>query len=110
MSLSEDLQNDWDELKESMDAGRVIKGILLLSRIAGEFAAMAGVLVAALKVATILSGGLAALGVPFAASTIQNLLTQAWPKILIAYDKMNREERQDLREALVFLNLSPKLF
>ena len=62
--LAHDLSADWERFKSEYDKGDTVKGLLILGRIAGEVIGMIMLIVGAMKVLTVVTGGIAALGLP----------------------------------------------
>lgn len=108
--LSEDLERDWDEVKSSMDKGDILQGLLVLGTITGEIAAALSLIIPLVKALTFLTGGVAALGVPFLVTPLQALLANQAKAIQKKYENLSREKRNALVSALVFLGISPRIF
>jgi hypothetical protein len=108
--LSDDLDKEYRELKQALNAREVIRGIRILSVIASEFTAIAALVIAAITAANTLTGGLASLGIPISAGAIHAALRQGLPQILKQYENLSREDRMAVKKALVFFHLSPSFF
>jgi hypothetical protein len=108
--LENDLNNEVEKLKESFNAGDIIKGLIILSGISAELAALLAVVIATLGTIGMVSGGLGYLGIPLAAGTINLAVRQAVPAILKQYSSLNKENRKVVRMALTFLGVNPNIF
>lgn len=83
--LSRDLENDLAQSGEAFSAGEVLKGLWLLMRCGGEVAATIGAVITAYKAATFVTGGLAALGLPFGVQIVHRVIFLNASKIAKTY-------------------------
>mgnify|MGYP005837253093 CR=1 FL=1 len=108
--LAHDLAADWESLQEANDKGEVIKGLMVLGRIAGEVIGMIMLIIGAMKVLTVVTGGIAALGLPWAANAVVQCVRMYGPRIAQQYTEMSRDERRQLRSAMKFLGIGADIF
>ncbi len=108
--LENDLKNDMENLKKSFNAGDIIKGLMILSGISAELAAVLAVVIATLSAIGMVTGGLGYLGIPVAAGTINLVIRQTVPAILKQYSNLNKENRRAVKMALTFLGVNPNIF
>jgi len=108
--LDDDLEREYQRLKEAMNARDVITGLMILAGITAELAAVIAVVIGAINVIGIVSGGLGYLGIPISAGVVQVAIRRAVPEIVRQYSNLNREKRKALKMALVFLGVSPSIF
>ncbi len=108
--LGDDLDNEMEDLKASFNSGDIIKGLLILSAISAEIAALLTVVIATLGAIGMVTGGLGYLGIPLAAGTINLAIRQAVPAIVKQYSGLNKGERKAVKMALRFLGINPNIF
>ena len=108
--LENDLNNEVEKLKQSFNAGDIIKGLIILSGISAELAALLTVVIATLGAIGMVTGGLGYLGIPLAAGTINLAIKQAVPAIVKQYSNLNKENRKAVKMALTFLGVNPNIF
>lgn len=108
--LEEDMRQDFADFKQAYEKGEIVKGLRLLGSMFGEIAGLITIIIGALTVGVALSGGLAALGVPFATTAVAHLLKNAMPDVLEAYGDLDREDRKAVRAALHFLHIPNSFF
>lgn len=108
--LSIDLAKDYQQLRRSASKGDVLKGLAILSTMAAELAGMIALVAAAIKVATVITGGLAALGIPIAFGAVMGMIAPHARRIGERYENLSRENRKYVRSALRFLGIPADMF
>lgn len=108
--LAKDLDKDLQNLGKAVNAKDVICGIKILASISFELGAYVTIIIAAIKTTTILTGGLGALGIPIAATTIQQMVARYALQISNHYQYLDKQERKQLRQALQFFQMNSKYF
>ena len=108
--LSIDLNRDWKQLRRSASKGEILKGMAILSTIAAELAGIVAIAAAAIKVATVLTGGIAALGIPITMGAIMPIVSREAQKIGMRYENLSRENRKAVRAAIAFLGIPANIF
>ena len=108
--LAQDLDADLASAKEAVDKGDVIRGLRLIGGMALELVGMITLAIAAMKVLTVVTGGIAMLGLPWLANGIVHMVRMYAPRIAQHYTSLSREERKQVRAALKFLGMGADAF
>lgn len=108
--LEDDLAKDWQAMTGKLNKGDVIEGFLILMGIGTELAAVIGLVMGVMVVASHLTGGLAALGLPLAVGPIQIACVQASKKIVGEYANLSKRKRKALISALKFIGIHVSVF
>lgn len=108
--LEEDLAKDWESVKGNLQKGDILEGLLILIGMGGELAALLGLVFAAFTGTIYLTGGLAALGLPFLVGPIQTACIKAAQQILNQYTNLSSHKRKAVVSALQFLGVPISIF
>jgi hypothetical protein len=107
--LQQDLQDEWEELKESLNSQEVIRGIRILAKISAEFAGIASIAIAEITCINIITGGLSSLGLGISSMAVYQSLRPYLTKLTEWYEDLDYEDRMAVKKTLVFFHLGPNM-